>query len=105
MAVSNTDISIADSLRMAAEFFDEHPEVKVQHAFVRTVATDRGDLERLAAALRDRATERLNYIGTEVEIVGCFGVVRVVGGVPVAKLANAPVVPEYTPIINGDGER
>jgi hypothetical protein len=45
----------------------------VQHAFVAVEATERADLERLAAALGgDRAQERVPY-GDMVEISGRFG--------------------------------
>lgn len=102
-------LTIADGLREAADWLDSHPELETTYAFVSIQATGRADLEALAAALGDRATERVGYVDT-VEISGRFGTDNPYGGVnvcaslPVKVLAGEPVKPKYTPILRDRGE-
>ena len=102
-SINDNDLSgraVARGLREIADWLDEHPSL-TPHAFVAINATERVDLELLAVALGARATERLGYGGTDVEIEGRFaGGARVYARVPVAKLAGKPVQPEYEPILN-----
>lgn len=92
--------TIADGLREVATFLDAHPDVSPQHAFVKLAATNRADLERIAAAFGDYAAERVSY--GDVVIEGKFaGGVTAYAGVRVEKLAGAPVKPEYEPILSG----
>jgi hypothetical protein len=99
-AGSTGTLTIADSLRQVADWFDQHPEITVQHSFVKVNASERQDLETLAAALGDRAIERvLSYGSSDVEIRGDFDGTEVYAHVPLAKLAGAPVEPTYQPIL------
>lgn len=97
--------TVADTMREVADWLDAHPEITARRAFVPIEASSREDLEALAAALGDRARERLDSI-SGVEIDGRFGIdsdafgqVRVFGQVSVHVLADEPVKPQYRPIL------
>lgn len=98
-----TQPSLADTLREVADWLDAHPEVAASNAHVWVRATERGDLEALARALGDRASEKAS--DRSVEIDGTFGAekswegVSVGGSLPIEKLVDAPPVPQYEPII------
>jgi hypothetical protein len=103
-AGSTGTLTIADALRECADWLDAHHDISSQFATVLIEATERGDLERLAEALGDRAREEFEY--GRVKIAGLFGMagrslrgVRVYGDLPVEKLADAPVKPTYPPIL------
>ena len=104
--VENPNADVIRGLREAADWLEAHPEVRAGHGFVSMRANDRGDLERLATALGDRAEERAVHgdveIGCTFGSEGRFDGVRVYGQMPIRKLAGAPVTPEYEPIL---GER
>jgi hypothetical protein len=91
-------------LREVADWLEEHPELpRPNYAAVsfRSAYTEknaREELTVLAVALGERASEDAHY--GEVEIVGRFGNVRVSGAAKVQYLrAEAPIEPEYEPII------
>ncbi len=98
---SNTDgLSVADSLRQIAAWLDEHPEQQVKWGIVRLNATDRADLEALAAAFGDEATEAVKH-GMDVRISREFGDVEVFAEVPLSKLGVVTVpAPVYEPILS-----
>lgn len=86
--------SRADALRQVADWLDEHPELGRAFARVGITAAERGDLERLAAALGDGAKE--HDTSTHVHIEGDVAGVGIYALLPIAKLTGRP---EYQPIL------
>lgn len=99
----NTDTpvgTIVEGLREIADWLEANPDLTPTSTHVYIAAKDRRDLERLAAALGDKAEESQPSYSTDVQICGRFaGYSRVYASVPLSKLTDAPPVPEYTPII------
>lgn len=90
----------ADDLRRFADWLDEHPDECPVYIVVRLAATSREDMVRIAAALGDGVTERLDY-AQDVQLSKMFGCINVFASVPVdaCRPGAPPPPPEWDRIL------
>ncbi|MGH2875329.1 MAG: hypothetical protein ACRDLV_03645 [Solirubrobacteraceae bacterium] len=106
MSTTDSTATVADTLREIAAWLDTHLELESECGHVWVRARGRADLEVLAAALGDRATERCD--GNSVRIEGRFGgdrpsnSVTVSGNVLLSQLGAQTPAPVYEPILGSD---
>lgn len=88
------------ALRELADWLEQHPGETVMFGVMRLHAEHRDDLERIAEAFGESATEAIGYGGTDVVIAREFGLMKVNASLPLRHLQpEAPPAPEYDRII------